>query len=307
MERFAYFNGQYLPESQVCISFRDRGFNLGDAVFDAERTFGGKIFRLQEHIDRLYGSLEKASIDPGLSPQEMIEITQQTVEKNLPLLKPNEDYWVMQRITRGLNVVGGELWQSGEATVIVECTPLPLRARAPLLRDGLDVFSPSLRRVPPESLDPNIKSHNYLNLVLADLQVRDRSRHAWAILLDTRGYISEGIGSNVFLVKDQALLTPDARYVLPGISRGVVIALARDEGIPVCERDLTPEEAASSDEAFITSTSFCICPVRSYDGRMLGAGEAPGPVTRQLSQAFAREVKYDFVSQYLESLGGSAT
>ena len=303
-ERIAYFNGEFLPESKVCISFRDRGFNLGDAVFDAERTFAGEIFRLKAHIDRLYRSLEKASIDPGLTPQEMTDITQETVARNLPLLGPGEDYWVMQRVTRGLNVVGGELWQSTGATVIVECTPLPLRARAPMLRDGLDVFTPSLRRVPPESLDPNIKSHNYLNLVMADLEVRDRSSHAWAILLDTRGYVSEGIGSNVFFVQAGELLTPKAAYVLPGVSRAVVLELAAAEGISVRETDVSPEQARDSDEAFITSTSFCICPVRSYDGAMLDVHGVPGPVTRQLSDAFSREAGFDFVGQYLNALEG---
>ena len=303
-ERIAYFNGEFLPESKVCISFRDRGFNLGDAVFDAERTFAGEIFRLKAHIDRLYRSLEKASIDPGLTPQEMTDITQETVARNLPLLGPGEDYWVMQRVTRGLNVVGGELWQSTGATVIVECTPLPLRARAPMLRDGLDVFTPSLRRVPPESLDPNIKSHNYLNLVMADLEVRDRSSHAWAILLDTRGYVSEGIGSNVFFVQAGELLTPKAAYVLPGVSRAVVLELAAAEGISVRETDVSPEQARDSDEAFITSTSFCICPVRSYDGAMLDVHGVPGPVTRQLSDAFSREAGFDFIGQYLGALEG---
>jgi branched-chain amino acid aminotransferase len=302
VERVAYFNGQYLPESKVCVSFRDRGFILGDAVFDAERTFDGKIFRLKAHIDRLYRSLEKARIDPGLSASEMTEITHETVQRNLPLLGPTEDYWVMQRVTRGLAVVGGELWQSTGATVIVECTPLPLRARAPLLRDGLDVFTPAVRRTPPESLDPNIKSHNYLNLVLADLEVRDRSSHAWAVLLDTRGYLCEGIGSNIFLVKDDVVFTPDAQYVLAGVSRQVVIELALAEGFEVRETDLTVIDAAESDEAFITSTSFCICPVRTYDGVTLGVSQAPGPVTQRLSEAFAGEVGHDFVSQYLQAL-----
>jgi len=301
-ERIAYFNGEFLPESKVCISFRDRGFNLGDAVFDAERTFAGEIFRLSAHIDRLYRSLEKASIDPGLTPQEMTDITQEAVARNLPLLGPGEDYWVMQRVTRGLNVVGGELWQSTGATVIVECTPLPLRARAPMLRDGLDIFTPSHRRVPPESLDPNIKSHNYLNLVMADLEVRDRSSHAWAVLLDTRGYISEGIGSNVFFVKNGELLTPKADYVLPGVSRAVVLELAAAEGFPVHEVDISPEQARSADEAFITSTSFCICPVRSYDEARLDEAGIPGPITRQLSDAFSSEAGFDFVAQYLEAL-----
>jgi branched-chain amino acid aminotransferase len=302
VERVAYFNGQYLPESKVCVSFRDRGFILGDAVFDAERTFAGKIFRLEAHIDRLYQSLEKARIDPGLSAAEMTEITHETVQRNLPLLGPTEDYWVMQRVTRGLAVVGGELWQSTGATVIVECTPLPLRARAPLLRDGLDVFTPALRRTPPESLDPNIKSHNYLNLVLADLEVRDRSSHAWAVLLDTRGYLSEGIGSNIFLVKDGVVFTPDAQYVLAGISRQVVIDLALAIGLEVRETDLRAMDATEADEAFITSTSFWICPVRTYDGVNLGGPQIPGPVTQRLSDAFAGEVGYDFVSQYLQAL-----
>ena len=303
-ERIAYFNGDFLPESKVCISFRDRGFNLGDAVFDAERTFAGEIFRLRAHIDRLYRSLEKVSIDPGLTPQEMTDITQEAVARNLSLLGPGEDYWVMQRITRGLNVVGGELWQSSGATVIVECTPLPLRARAPMLRDGLDVFTPSLRRVPPESLDPNIKSHNYLNLVMADLEVRDRSSHAWAVLLDTRGYVSEGIGSNVFFVKNGEILTPNAEFVLPGVSRAVVLELAAGEGIRVHETDISPEQARDSDEAFITSTSFCICPARSYDGVRLDGDGIPGPVTRRLSDAFSREADFDFVGQYLDALKG---
>ena len=303
-ERIAYFNGDFLPESKVCISFRDRGFNLGDAVFDAERTFAGEIVRLRAHIDRLYRSLEKASIDPGLTPQEMTDITQEAVARNLSLLGPGEDYWVMQRITRGLNVVGGELWQSSGATVIVECTPLPLRARAPMLRHGLDVFTPSLRRVPPESLDPNIKSHNYLNLVMADLEVRDRSSHAWAVLLDTRGYVSEGIGSNVFFVKNGEILTPNAEFVLPGVSRAVVLELAARAGIRVHETDISPEQARDSDEAFITSTSFCICPARSYDGVRLDGDGIPGPVTRRLSDAFSREADFDFVGQYLDALKG---
>ena len=302
MERVAYINGAYLPESKVCVSFRDRGFTLGDAVFDAERTFDGEIFRLEAHIERLYRSLAEVQIDPGLSVREMMEITRETLARNRPLLSPGEDYWVMQRVTRGQNVVGGELWESTKATVIVECTPLPLKARAPLIRDGLDVYTPSLRRVPPESLNPNVKSHNYMNLVLADLEVRGRSSHAWAVLLDTRGFLAEGIGSNIFLVKDGCLATPRSDFVLPGISREVVFELAQKLGIRVEERDLTPEDALAADEAFVTSTSFCICPVRSYDRTPLAKVPVPGPVTRLLSQAFSAEVGMDFTKQYLDSL-----
>ena len=173
----------------------------------------------------------------------MIEITHEVLEKNRDLLKPGEDYWIMQRVTRGLNIVGGELWRSSSPTVIIECTPLPLKARAPMIRDGLDIFTPDTRRVPPECLDPNIKSHNYLNLVLADLEVRERSGHAWAVLLDTRGFLSEGIGSNIFIVRDGVLSTPRVDFVLPGISREVVIEQAERLGIKIEERDILPDEA----------------------------------------------------------------
>ena len=301
IERQVYLNGSFVPESRALISFRDRGFTLGDAVFDAERTFNGEIFRLEPHIDRLYKSLLKVDIDPGLSKRGMIEITLETLERNRPLLQAGEDYWVMQRVTRGLNVVGGELWQSSGSTVIVECTPLPFKARAPLIRDGLDIFIPSLRRTPPQSLDPNIKSHNYLNLVMADLEVRARSSHSWAVLLDTRGFLSEGIGSNVFIVENGALLTPRSDYVLPGISRDVVITLAKNQGVQVTEADISLEQAKQADEAFITSTSFCICPVRSFDGRKLMRDGTLGPITHALSDAFSSEVGMDFRAQYLNA------
>jgi len=301
-ERVAYLNGDYLPESEIMVSFRDRGFIMGDAVFDAARTFNGSLFRLQAHVDRLYRSLQQTGIDPGLSPEQMLAITRETVRRNLPLLAPGEDYWVMQRVTRGCNIPGGDLWQSSDPTVIVECTPLPLTARAQLIRDGADVLTPTLRRVPPECLDPNIKSHNYLNLVLADREVRDRAENAWAVLLDTRGYLSEGIGSNIFLVKNAVLRTPRERYVLAGVSRQVVLELAESIGIAVQEADLRPHEAVTADEAFITSTSFCICPVRSYDGQLLGGGVVPGPITRALSDAFGAAAGLDFVRQYLDAL-----
>ena len=213
-ERIAYLNGQYLPESEAKISFRDRGFVLGDAIFDTARTFEGKIFRLDDHIDRLYRSLKAVDMDPGLPPEEMKTISQNVVEKNLPLLEEGEDYWVFQRVTRGERaIVGGPQHGSG-ATVIVECTPLPLRARAPMFRDGIDVLTPVIRRIPPECLSPNIKNVNYMNLVLAEEEVRGHAEHPWAVLLDTRGFLCEGIGSNIFLVRDGKLSTPRSQFVL---------------------------------------------------------------------------------------------
>jgi branched-chain amino acid aminotransferase len=225
-ERVAYFNGNIVPESQVLIPFRDRSFKYGDGVFDVARTFGGRIFKLREHVDRLYRSLKYAGIDPALSPAEVMTITEEVVKRNLHLLTPESDYWVGQRISRGVDLVGDDFWQHAGPNVIIECTPLPLKARAPLYRDGIAVAFPSVRRTPPESLSPNVKSHNYLNMIMADLEVRSANPKAWALLLDTRGFLSEGMGSNIFLVREGVLFTPKEQYVLAGVSRATVLELA---------------------------------------------------------------------------------
>lgn len=302
-ERVAYFNGQIVPESQVLISFRDRGFIYGDGIFDTARTFGGRVFKLREHIVRLYQSLKYVGIDPGLSPAEISTITEEVLTRNLPLLGEGEDYWVTQRVSRGVDPTRSDGQHKAGPTVIVECTPLPLQARAPLYRDGMAVIFPSVRRVPPEAISPNVKSHNYLNMVVADLEVRSYNPHAWALLLDTRGFLAEGLGSNVFLVKDGVLYTPKEQYVLAGVSRATVMELAAQRKLKVVEDDLTPYNAYTADEAFITSTSLCLCPVHSFNGKVVGDGRVPGPITRQISAAYSDLVDFDFVEQYLQHLG----
>jgi branched-chain amino acid aminotransferase len=301
-DRIAYHNGRLVPEREVLIPFRDRGFKYGDAVFDTTRTFGGKIFKLAEHVDRLYRSLRYLRIDPGVPQGRMVEITEEVLRRNLPLLEPDNDYWVTQRISRGLDASAREVWPQAGATVIVECLPLPLRERAPLYRDGIRVLTPSVRRTPPESLSPRVKTHNYLNLVAADLEVRAQDPGAWAVLLDTHGNLAEGLGSNIFLVKDRTLLTPREQTVLSGISRETVIALAKNAGLGVEERDLDLYDTYNAQEVFLTSTSLCICPVSSVNGAPIGDG-IPGPVTRQLTEAYCRFVDFDFVAQYLKKLG----
>ncbi|HEV8585948.1 MAG TPA: aminotransferase class IV [Methylomirabilota bacterium] len=300
-DRIAYFNGRFVPEREVLVPFRDRGFKYGDAVFDTTRTFGHRIFKLGEHVDRLYRSLRYLRIDSGVPQGRMVEITEEVLRRNLPLLEPDDDYWVTQRVSRGLDAAAREVWPQAGATVIVECLPLPLRERASLYRDGIRVLTPSVRRTPPESLSPRVKTHNYLNLVAADLEVRAQDPGAWAVLLDTAGNLAEGLGSNIFLVQDRTLLTPREQAVLSGISRETVIALARDAGLAVVERDLDLYDAYNAQEVFLTSTSLCICPVASVNGSRIGDG-LPGPVTRQLTEAYCRYVDFDFVAQYLKRL-----
>ena len=301
-ERVAWFNGKIVRESEVLIPFRDQGFLRGDAVFDMTRSFAGKAFRLQDHVARLYRSLRYLDIDPGLSAAEMAAISEDVLARNRHLLGPGEDYWLAQRISRGISRVPGDNWEHYGPNVIVECVPLPLRERARLFRDGIDVVTPSVRRTPPDSLSPRAKMHQYLNLVLADREVKSQSPDAWAVLLDVNGNLAEGLGSNIFLVRDGGLATPRERYVLPGVSRQATIDLAGQLQIPFEERDLDLYDAYTADECFLTSTSLCICAVRSLNGRSFAAGRVPGPVTQRLIDGYREMVGCDFVAQYLARL-----
>ena len=299
--RVAYFNGNIVPEREVVLPFRDRGFKYGDAAFDMTRTFHGRPFKLQEHVERFYRSLRYLRIDPGLSPGEMVAVSEQVLERNRHFLTDDTDYWLGQRVSRGVDAVGDEGWDHTGPNVIVECIPLPLKSRARLFRDGIDIVVPPTRRVAPEALSPRAKTHNYLNLIIADLEAKAQDKEAWSVLLDAQGHLAEGIGSNIFVVKGGTVLTPHERWVLPGISRETVMQLCGTLGIDCREADLDLFDAATADEIFMTSTSLCICPVRSIGGRPLPA-PLPGPVTRRLSEAYSKEVDCDFVAQYLRHL-----
>jgi branched-chain amino acid aminotransferase len=303
-ERVAYFNGKIVPESDVLIPFRDRGFMAGDAAFDTARTFGHKIFKLKEHIDRLYNSLRYLQIDPQIPASELTAVTEEVLTRNLHLIDADEDYWVSQRVSRGLNSADRSPRNSSGPTVIVECQPLPLKQRARLYRDGIDVIVPAVRRAAPDMLSPRAKTHNYLNLIMGDLEAKAADPEAWAVLLDANGNLAEGTGSNIFVVRDGVVLTPEARYVLPGISRETVIELARDLKIPLRETSIDLYDAYTADEAFLTSTSLCICPVRSINGRHVGVEAIAGPVTQRLIDAYAKLVGFDFVAQYKRRLNG---
>ncbi|MFQ6027910.1 MAG: aminotransferase class IV [Dehalococcoidia bacterium] len=235
-EPVVYFNGALMPEREAGLSIRDRGFIYGDAVFDATRTFGGRTFRLNEHIRRLYNSLRYLRIDPEMDPEEMERWSQEVVTHNYPLLPPGQDMWVTQRISRGIEPILPE--DRLTPTVLIETHAIPFARRAPLYRDGIRMVTPSVPRVPPRFLSPRAKTHNYLNLIMGDLEAQGTDSEAWAVLLDESGNLTEGRGSNVFLVKDGAICTPQGQFVLEGITRGVVMELAEGLDLPVQEQDL---------------------------------------------------------------------
>jgi branched-chain amino acid aminotransferase len=297
-ERIVYLNGAFVAESQAFVSIRDRGFRWGDSCYDMARTFNHRPFKLKEHVERLYRSLRYLRIDMPISKNEMMAISEEVLSRNVHLLEKDEDYWITQRISRGVDGAGDETPGRAGPTVLVECCPLPFRSRAHLYDEGIDLLVPSVRRTPPVSLSPRAKSGNYLNHTLADSDVRARAPTAWALFLDSNNNLCKGTSSNVFVVSGGRLLTPREQFVLPGISRQTVFELAVALGIACEERDLDLYDAANADEMFLTMTSMCICPVRSLEGRLFAATTVPGPLTARLQAAWIELVGCDFVSQF---------
>lgn len=302
-DRIAYLNGEFLPEGDAKVSIRDAGVVYGDGVFDTARTFDGKLFRMKEHVDRLFESLAYVRINPGMTKQEMLEATDRLVAENNKVLRKGEDWWVTIRVTSGQQSFDGEVPANTGATVMIDSVPLPLRARANYFRDGIKAVVPGRRRVAPDALSPNAKTNNYMNVMLAQREVAATSPGAWALMLDPNGDMAEGPGSNFFIVKNGVVHTPTKEFVLAGVSRAVVIELCAKLGIE-CREETVPLHAAMvADEAFFTSTSLCACPVSHLNGAAYPSA-VPGPVTKRIMAGFADLVGYDYVGQYLQFAGG---
>ena len=302
--RYAHVNGTLVPENEATISIRDRGFIYGDCVFDTARTFNGTGFRLQEHVDRLFESLTYARIDCGRSPAEVLAATEALIEANRPALRDGEDYWVTQRVSPGQAALDGEDMESPGPTLVIDCVPLPLRARARFFRDGIEAAVSPRRRIPPEALSPATKSNNYLNMMLAQRELEAVAPGRWAVMCDKNGNLAEGPGANLFIVKDGVVMTPTTEFILDGVSRQVVLDLCRKLDIPAVERDISLHAAMTADEGFFTSTSLCACPLRALNGFDLPGG-VPGPVTKRIMDAFSELVGMDYVAQYLRFLSNA--
>ena len=293
----AYFNGEWLPVSQAKLDITDRGFVASDAVFDVCRTFDGKIFQLQYHIDRLYRSLKYTRIDPGLSSEEMLDIGEEAVKRNEPARSQGGDWLVTLFVTRGPSRNSGPgAPNAGPATVCVSVRPMDSARYAGVYFDGLHAVIARTRSYPPEALDSKIKHYARMNFNLAELEAADVDPDAWPILLDTDGNLTEGTSNNMFLVTNGVIRTPGDRNILQGGSRNMVLNLADQLDIPVAEEDLQPYDLYTADEAFFSRTGPCVLPVTRVDQRQIADGK-PGPITQQLLAAWSEAVGVDLVGQ----------
>jgi branched-chain amino acid aminotransferase len=295
-EHIAYFNGQWVPFSQVRIDPFDRGFLVGDCVFDVARTFGGKSFRMREHVDRLYRSLRYVRIDPGLSHEEMERISEEVVARNEPFRHEAGDYQIWQFVTRGR---GRWAHKAGPPAVGVCVRQLGFSRFAHLYDQGAHGVIVRTRSLPADVVDPKVKNFSRMNFNMAELEASDVDPEGWPLLTDSRGCLTEGVGYNVFVVSDGVVRTPSDRVVLQGVSRATVFDLGRALGLTVLEADLHPYDVYTADEVFFTSTSPCALPVTRVDRRPIGDGK-PGPVVQRLLSAWSELVGVDIVAQARE-------
>ncbi len=295
MDYSIWLNGEYIPRGEAKISMLDRGFRLGDVVFDTSRTFDGKVFRLRDHLDRLYRSLQYVRIDPGMTIDEMEQTTRQVVERNeAQRSKAADDYMITQIVTRG---EGGSRGDSvAQANVSIWIDPIGFERYAPLYESGAHAVITKTRSYSSDQLDPKVKHYSRLNFVMADLEAADVDPDAFPLLLDADGNITESIGANFMVVSNGVLKTPGDQSILQGVSRMTLMELAEQLGIPTEEADLQPYDVYTADEAFLCSTPYCLLPVGRVDNRQIGS-EVPGPIARQLLAAWSEKVGMEIVDQ----------
>ena len=296
-KHLVYISGEMLPPDQARISVFDTAVTLGDTVTESTRTFGHKPFKLEAHVQRLYKSLKVSRINPGLSPDEMTAITLQVLETNLPHVPPQEDVWIVHNISRGMGAAAADpTLQRSPATIIINTAPMILKDWAGFYTDGCHAVTPFSRAIPTQALDARIKNRSRLAYTLAEAEVKLVDPQAQSIILDTDGNVTENKGGNFFIWADGVLKTPHARGALAGISRETALELACELDIPTQITDFQPYDIYTADEAFFTSTPYCIMPATKFNGLPVGEG-AVGPMTMRLLQAWSDLVGLDIVAQ----------
>lgn len=296
-KHLVYLSGEMLPPDQAKISVFDTAVTLGDTVTESTRTFGHRPFKLDRHIERLFKSLKVSRINAGLSPNEMTAITLEVLETNLPHVPPHEDVWIVHNISRGMGAAAADpTLQRSPATIIINTAPMILRDWAGFYSEGCHAVTPFSRAIPTQSLDARIKNRSRLAYTLAEAEVKLVDPQAQSVILDTEGNVTENKGGNFFIWADGILKTPHARGALAGISREIVLELADVLGIPTQITDFQPYDIYTADEAFFTSTPYCIMPATKFNGLPVGDG-AVGPVTKRLLQAWSNLVGLDIVAQ----------
>jgi branched-chain amino acid aminotransferase len=274
-----YIDGKYYAKEDANISVFDHGLLYGDGIFEGIRVYSGKVFRLKEHIDRLFLSGQAIALDIGMTRAEMMKAVEETVSVN-----EKQNAYIRLVVTRGAGDLGLNPYLCKKATVIIIVGDISLYPEENYVK-GIAVITSSVRRISPDQFDTRIKSLNYLNNILAKIEAINAGCLE-AIMLASNGYVAECTADNIFVVKNGVLYTPHGSgSSLEGITRGAVIDAASNLKIKCCESSLTQYDLYTADEVFITGTGAEIMPVTKIDGRIIGTGEA-GKITALLRKEF---------------------
>ena len=279
-QQFVSLNGNLVKKEEAVIPFYDHGLLYGDGLFEGIRVYGGRVFKLDEHVARLYYSAKALNINIPATPQATREIILETVRAN-----GHREGYVRVTVTRGTGLGLDPKHIKGGANVYISCEQLALYPPE-MYENGLIVATVSTRLPSPDVIDPRVKcTGKYINNIMAKAEA-NRSGAGEGLMLTREGYVGEATGDNIFLVKNGQLLTPPATIgILQGITRDTVISLAEAVGISVLEPIMTQYDVYNADEAFLTGTAAEVIPAVEFDGRLIGDGK-PGPITRQLMAAF---------------------
>lgn len=282
-ELLIYIDGEYYPKSQAKISVYDHGLLYGDGVFEGIRVYKGVVFKLKEHVERLYDSAHSIMLQMPLTKEQMINAVLETLRKN-----KLRDGYIRLIVTRGIGDLGLDPRKCPKASTIIIADTIKVYA-GEAKEKGITTIISWVRRDPVDATTHEIKSLNYLNSVMAKIEA-NISGVDEAICLDKNGCVCEGVGENVFIVKKGKIFTPPSSVgALPGITAVTVVELAQKLGYEVTETNVTPNQLFNADEVFFTGTAVEVAPIREVNKRQIGNG-APGPVTKKIMEEFQKTV-----------------
>ena len=283
-----FLNGRLVPRAEAKISVFDHGLLYGDGVFEGIRSYNGLVFKLKEHLDRLFESAQTILLKIPLTRQELTRAIVATLKAN-----GLKDAYIRLVVTRGEGDLGLDPRKCRGATIFIITDRIVLYPKK-LYRDGLEIITVPTQRNIPSAVDPQIKSLNYLNNILAKIEATNAGKEE-AIMLNQAGLVAECTGDNIFIVKQGLLLTPPTHIgALRGVTRGAVLELAKRERIPAREEILTRHNLFNADECFLTGTAAEVIPVVAIDGRSIGSGK-PGSVTLKIMREFRKLTRTDGV------------
>jgi len=276
-----YVDGKIVPKEEALISVFDHGFLYGDGCFEGIRVYEGNVFRLEQHLDRLYESAHTIDLKIPIDKEQMADDVLRTIAAN-----DRRDGYIRVVVSRGAGDLGIDPGNCKEATVVIIVDSIKLYPEA-MYRDGVKLITASVRRIPLDCLDPRVKSLNYLNNIMAKIQAK-RAGVPEAVMLNMQGNVAECTADNLFIVKNGVLVTPDlTQGALGGVTRGAVLDLADQAGIPHRETVIALHDVYNADECFLTGTGAEMVPVIDLDGRVIGDGK-PGVLTQRLMTAFRK-------------------